>query len=57
VSAAWSVGWLVRRTGGEADALRAFDRSRFVIEGAALRKYGRWNLVASGEVILRKRDF
>ena len=41
----------------EGDALRAFDRSRPVIEAAASRKYDRWKLAASGEVILRKRDF
>ncbi|HTP85197.1 MAG TPA: DUF1488 domain-containing protein [Alphaproteobacteria bacterium] len=41
----------------EMDALRAFDRSRPVIEAAASRKYDRWKLAGSGEVSLRKRDF
>jgi Protein of unknown function (DUF1488) len=41
----------------EGDALRAFDRSRPVIEAAASRKYDRWKLAGSGEVTLRKRDF
>jgi len=41
----------------EMDALRAFDRSRPVIEAAAARKYDRWKLAGSGEVTLRKRDF
>lgn len=40
----------------EANALRAFDRSRFAIEAAASRKYDRWKLAASGEVTLPKRD-
>lgn len=44
-------------TADEANALRAFDRSRPTIEAAASRKYDRWKLAASGEVTLRKRDF
>lgn len=43
-------------TAEEADALRAFDRSRFAIEAALSRKYDRWKLAGSGEVTLRKRD-
>ena len=41
----------------EMNALRAFDRCRPVIEQAAARKYDRWKLAGSGEVMLRKRDF
>lgn len=41
----------------ELDALRAFDRSRMVIEEKASRKYDRFRLAGSGEVRLGKRDF
>jgi hypothetical protein len=40
----------------ELDALRAFDRSRIVIEEMTSRKNDRWRL-NGGDVNLRSRDF
>ncbi len=41
----------------ELDALRAFDRSRMVIEEKAARKYAAGRLTGPNEVTLGKRDF
>jgi hypothetical protein len=41
----------------ELDALRAFDRSRMVIEERVARKYAAGRLTAPNEVTVGKRDF